>query len=109
MPNEEIDIDVIVEEEVLYVDVLVNEEDIYVEVVEENIVERVVEFAPFKKNLDGFSDLINQSEHRLPYIRGVTVLTPAKSVIDVYTEIRNDKSVYIESYINLINHILIIF
>lgn len=57
----------------------------------------------------GLNITVLQEEHGVSNVRGVTVLTPDRAVIDVYVEIRIDKSVYLESNIDLSNHILIIY
>lgn len=52
------------------------------------------------------SDTILPAEHGLTVVRGVTVLAPNFSEVEVYVEQRNDNSVFIDSNSNLNNYIL---
>lgn len=64
----------------------------------------------YKKVLGaGLSVTVLAGEHLLANINGVTLLTPAFAVIDAYVEIRDDKTVYVEANIDLLNYTLIIF
>ncbi len=66
--------------------------------------------ASFSKVLGaGLTATVFATEHLLLNVKGATVLTPSRAVIDVYMEIRLDRTVYIESEVDLLNHILIIF
>ena len=69
-----------------------------------------VTLATFQKTLgSALNYLIPATEHELSFVNGVTVLTPSRAEIDVYVELRANQDVYIESNINLLNHILKIF
>lgn len=50
--------------------------------------------------------LISASVHDIPNPSNVCVLTPSRQVMEVYSEIRANGDVYIESNVNLNNHIL---
>jgi len=55
------------------------------------------------------NDTILPVEHGLSVVRGVTVLAPNRSEVEVYVEQRTDNSVFIDSNINLLNYILKIY
>lgn len=53
--------------------------------------------------------LVAKATHGITNVRGATVLTPSRVEMDVYTELRANDDVYIESNINLNNYILKIY
>lgn len=52
---------------------------------------------------------ILQSVHGISVPRDITLLTPARRVMDVYCELRSNGDVYVESNVSLNNHILKIY
>lgn len=75
-----------------------------------NQVDLLLGVGSFSKTLDsGDSFTIPLSEHEITNPKGITLLDTDKAESDVYFRLNDDKSVYIESTINLLNYKLIIF